>query len=109
VRRAESPQRVEAQCLYLMSQDRPAVAKWLVNLSLGTKLSWFVALIVVAVVTSVAYLEIRSFEQHIEGDLEDSARLGAQSAADALSQRSPPFDPRHSRHLARLCRGGPDD
>jgi signal transduction histidine kinase len=66
-------------------------------MSLGTKLSWFVALIVVGVVTSVAYLEIRSFEQHIERDLEDSARLGAQSAADALSQRSLPFDPQDIR------------
>lgn len=80
-----------------MSHDRPAVAKWLGDLSLGTKLSWFVALIVVGVVTSVTYLEIRSFEQHVEGDLEDSARLGAQSAADALSQRSPPFDPQDIR------------
>jgi two-component system NtrC family sensor kinase len=77
--------------------DRPTVAKWLGDLSLGTKLSWLVALIVVGVVTSVAYLEIRSFEQHIEGDLEDSARLGAQSAVDALSQRSPPFDPQDIR------------
>jgi two-component system, NtrC family, sensor kinase len=66
-------------------------------MSLGTKLSWFVALIVIAVVTSVAYLEIRSFEQHIEGDLEDSARLGAQSAADALAHRSLPFDPQDIR------------
>jgi C4-dicarboxylate-specific signal transduction histidine kinase len=66
-------------------------------MSLGTKLSWFVALIVVGVVTSVAYLEIRSFEQHIETDLEDSARLGSQSAADALSQRSLPFDPQDIR------------
>jgi two-component system, NtrC family, sensor kinase len=71
---------------------RPTVAKWLGDVSLGTKLSLFVALIVVGVVTSVAYLETRSFEQHIEGDLEDSARLGAQSAADALSQRALPFD-----------------
>lgn len=60
--------------------------------SLATNLSLFVALIVVGVVTSVAYLEVRSFEQHIERDLEDSARLGAESAADALSQRTLPFD-----------------
>ena len=80
-----------------MSHDRPAVARWLGDLSLGTKLSWFVALIVVGVVTSVAYLEIRSFEQHIERDLEDSAHLGAQSATDALSQRSLPFDPQDIR------------
>ena len=73
------------------------MTKWLGDLSLGTKLSWFVALIVVGVVTSVAWLEIRSFEQHIERDLEDSARLGAESAADALSQRSLPFDPQDIR------------
>ena len=67
---------------------RPTVAKWLQDLSLGTRLSFVVGLIVVGVVTSVAYLEIRSFEQHIESDLEDSARLGARSAADAcLSER----------------------
>jgi signal transduction histidine kinase len=65
--------------------------------SLATKLSLFVALIVAGVVTSVAYLEVRSFEQHIEGDLEDSARLGAESAADALSQRALPFDPQDVR------------
>lgn len=73
------------------------MTNWLGGLSLGTKLSWFVALIVVGVVTSVAGLEIRSFEQHIERDLEDSARLGAESAADALSQRSLPFDPQDIR------------
>jgi two-component system, NtrC family, sensor kinase len=80
-----------------MSHDRPALARWLGDLSLGTKLSWLVALIVVGVVTSVAWLEIRSFEQHIERDLEDSARLGAQSAADALSHRSLPFEPQDVR------------
>jgi hypothetical protein len=53
-----------------------------------------IALIVVAVVTSVAYLEVQSFEQHIEGDLMDSARLGAQSAADNVAQRPVPFDTR---------------
>jgi two-component system NtrC family sensor kinase len=73
------------------------VTKWLGDVSLGTKLSLFVALIVVGVATSVAYLEVRSFERHIEGDLEDSARLGAQSAADALSQRTLPFDPQDVR------------
>ncbi len=73
---------------------RPTVAKWLRDTSLGTKLSSLIALIVVAVVTSVAYLEVQSFEQHIEADLMDSARLGAQSAADNLAQRSVPFDSR---------------
>ena len=72
---------------------RPTVAKWLGDASLGTRLSIFIALIVAVVVTSVAYLEVRSFEQHIETDLEDSARLGAQSAAEAISQRGLPLDP----------------
>ena len=47
----------------------------------------------IGVVTSVAYLEVRSFEQHIEADLVDSARLGAQSAADDVAQRALPLDP----------------
>src|SRR5881397_1953953 len=73
-------------------QIRPTVAKWLRDTSLSTKLSSFIALIVVGVVTSVAYVEVRSFEQHIEQDLMDSARLGAQSAADDVAQRPLPLD-----------------
>lgn len=72
---------------------RPTVAKWFQDISLGARLSLFVALIVFGVVTSVAYLEVRSFEGHINGDLVDAARLGAQSAADVLAQRAPPLDP----------------
>src|SRR3977135_893620 len=72
---------------------RPAVAKWFEDISLGARLSFFVALIVFGVVTSVAYLEVRSFERHIDGDLVDAARLGAQSAADILAEQAPPFDP----------------
>jgi signal transduction histidine kinase len=71
---------------------RPTVAKWLREISLAARLSLFVALIVVTVVTSVAYLEVRSFEQHLEQDLADSARLGAQAAADSLAQRPLPLD-----------------
>lgn len=76
---------------------RLAVAAWLPRASLGTQLSFFIAVIVVAVVTSVAYLEVRSLEQHIGGELEDSARLGAKSLADDLSQRPLPFDPEDIR------------
>jgi signal transduction histidine kinase len=79
------------------AQIRPTVAAWLRDRSLGTRLSLFIALIVVAVVSSVAYLEVRSFEQHIEQDLMDSARLGAQSAADDVAQRSLPLDPQDIR------------
>jgi two-component system NtrC family sensor kinase len=72
---------------------RPTVAIWFRDLSLGARLSFFVALIVFGVVTSVAYLEVRSYEGHIESDLVDAAGLAARSAADALAQRAPPIDP----------------
>jgi len=44
---------------------RPTVAKWFQDLSLGARLSFFVALIVLGVVTSVAYLEVQSYEDYI--------------------------------------------
>jgi signal transduction histidine kinase len=69
------------------------VAGWLPDFSLATRLSWLVALIVSGVVTSVAYLEVQSFEGHIARDLEDAARLAARSAADTLAQRALPLDP----------------
>jgi two-component system NtrC family sensor kinase len=72
---------------------RPSVAKWLRELSLGARLSSLVALIVFGVVTSVAYLEVRAYEGHIDRDLVDAAGLAARSAADALAQRAPPIDP----------------
>ena len=71
----------------------PTVAKWSRDISLSSRLSFFVALIVFGVVTSVAYLEVRSFEGHIDRDLVDAVRLGAQSAADTLAERTPPLDP----------------
>jgi len=76
---------------------RPTVAGWLRGTSLGTRLSLLIALIVIVVVSSVSYLEVRSFEQHIETDLLDSARLGAQSAADGVAQRALPLDPQDIR------------
>jgi signal transduction histidine kinase len=86
-----------AELRAMKRQMRPTVAKWLADTSLGTRLSFFIALIVVAVVTSVAYLQVRAFEQHIEQDLMDSARLGAQSAADNVTQRALPLDPQDVR------------
>ena len=71
---------------------RPTVAKWLRDTSLSTKLSSVIALIVVGVVTGVAYAQGRAFEQRLEQDLMDSARLGAQSAADDVAQRPLPLD-----------------
>jgi signal transduction histidine kinase len=72
---------------------RPTVAKWLQDVSLGARLSFFVALIVFGVVTSVAYLEVRSYEDHIETDLVDAARLATRSAAETLAERALPLDP----------------
>jgi two-component system, NtrC family, sensor kinase len=72
---------------------RPSVAKWFRDVSLGARLSFFVAVIVFGVVTSVAYLEVRSYEGHIDRDLVDAAGLAARSAADALAQRALPIDP----------------
>ena len=81
----------------MSAHARPSVARWLRDTSLATRLSLFIALIVVVVVSSVAYLEVRSFEQHIESDLADSARLSAQAAADAVAQRALPLDPQDIR------------
>src|SRR6185436_17836574 len=72
---------------------RPTGAKWFRDMSLGARLSFFVALIVGGVVTSVAYVEVRSLERHLDGDLVDAARLRAQSAADILAEQTPPLDP----------------
>ena len=72
---------------------RPTVAKWFQNLSLGARLSFFVAVIVFGVVTSVSYLEVRSYEGHLDRDLVEAGQLAARSAADALAERAPPFDP----------------
>ena len=73
--------------------NRLTGAKWFEDISLGARLSLFVAIIVFGVVTIVAYVEVRSFERHLDGDLVDAARLGAQSAADILAEQAPPLDP----------------
>jgi hypothetical protein len=72
---------------------RPSVAEWFATLSLSARLSFFVALIVFAVATSVAYLEVRSYEGHIEQDLADAWRLAARSAASVLALQTAPYDP----------------
>jgi len=72
---------------------RHTVAKRFEDISLGSRLSFFVALIVFGVTIGVAYLEVRLLEGHIDSDLVDAARLGARSAADTLAERAPPFDP----------------
>jgi signal transduction histidine kinase len=72
--------------------DRHVVARWLHGLSLSTRLSLFVALIVTGVATSVAYLEVHSLERNIDRALADAARLAAHSAADTVASGSQPPD-----------------
>ncbi len=72
---------------------RPTVAKWLLGPSISRRISLFVALIVTGVVTSVAYLQVRSFERIVDGDLVNAAQLGVRSVADDLASRKEPLDP----------------
>src|ERR1700730_13549210 len=58
--------------------ERHTVAKWSLRSSLSGRLSLFVALIVAGVVTSAAYLEVRSFGRDIDHELVDAARFAAQ-------------------------------
>jgi signal transduction histidine kinase len=55
-------------------------------MTLAVRLSLFGAAIVVGVVASVTWLEMRSYEQHLTSDLADAGRLAAQSAANAFAQ-----------------------
>jgi signal transduction histidine kinase len=63
------------------------VAKWLGAGSLIGRLSWLVAIIVAAVVTAVAFLEVRAFESHIESELTDVALHTSEGMADTLGGR----------------------
>ena len=72
---------------------RHSVADWLDKMTLGARLSLFAGLIVLAVVASVAQLEVRWYERHIDSDLVNAGRLAAQSAADAVAGRPGPPDP----------------
>ena len=76
---------------------RPTVAKWFGDLSLSSRLTLSIALIVIAVVSSVAYLEVRSLERNIEGELGDAARLAALAAADDMASLGPTLDPEDVR------------
>jgi signal transduction histidine kinase len=73
------------------------VAKWVSGPSISRRISMFVAVIVTGVVTSVAYLQVRSFERTIDRDLVNAAQLGARSVADDLAAREEPLDPRDVR------------
>ena len=78
---------------------RHTVAKWFVNMSLSVRLSLFVACIVTAVVTSVAYIQVRSFERDIDRELVNAARLGATSVAEDLAAREAALDPLDIRDM----------
>jgi signal transduction histidine kinase len=74
-------------------QLRLTVAGWFTGLSLRVRLGLLVALVVTAVVGVTAYLEVRSFEARLLGDLLDTARATAQSAADDFEIRPDIDDP----------------
>jgi signal transduction histidine kinase len=78
---------------------RPTVAKWWFGPSISRRISLFVALIVTGVVTSVAYLQVRSFERTVDRDLVNAAQLGARSVADDLAAREDPLDPLDIRDM----------
>jgi len=70
-------------------------------MTLAVRLSLFGAAIVVGVVASVTWLEMRSYEQHLTSDLADAGRLAAQSAANFFAQsadRTGASDVRDSLH-----------
>src|SRR6476646_8554245 len=77
----------------MSAQTRLTMAQWFEDLSLGTRLSFLVGFIVLVVVASVSYLEVRSYEDHIDQDLVDTSRLAARSAVDAVAARPLPLDP----------------
>jgi two-component system, NtrC family, sensor kinase len=68
-------------------QDRHAVAGLLPGLSLRTRLSLVVGVIVATVVGAAAVLELRMFEQTLESELIDAARITAIAVADDLELR----------------------
>jgi signal transduction histidine kinase len=78
-------------------QKRHTVARWSSVVSLSRRLALFVGLIVIGVVASVAYLEMQVYDREIDRDIVRSARLGGQSAADALADRPDPLDARDVR------------
>jgi two-component system NtrC family sensor kinase len=78
---------------------RHTVAKWSVASSISRRISLLVALIVIAVLTTVAYLQIRSFQEAVDRDLVNAARLGAQSVADDLAEREGAIDPLDVRDM----------
>jgi two-component system NtrC family sensor kinase len=73
------------------AQKRHGVAEWL-PVTLSRRLSLFVAAIAVGVVASVTYLEVRAYDRRIDEDLESSARLAGQSAAESLGDPAEPLD-----------------
>jgi signal transduction histidine kinase/type II secretory pathway pseudopilin PulG len=78
---------------------RHTVAKWSLASSISRRISLLVALIVIGVLTSVAYIQIRSFQQAVDRDLVNAARLGAQSVADDLAAREGSLDPLDVRDM----------
>jgi len=78
---------------------RHTVAKWSLAPSISRRISLLVALIVIVVLTTVAYVQIRMFLEAVDRDLVNAARLGAQSVADDLAAREGVLDPLDVRDM----------
>src|SRR5215467_13410410 len=78
---------------------RLTVAKWSLASSISRRISLLVALIVIIVLTTVAYVQIRTFQEAVDRDLVNTARLGAQSVADDLAAREGALDPLDVRDM----------
>ena len=76
----------------MAEQFRHVVAKWSPRLSLGGRLSILLVTVVTAVVTTVAYLEVRSFTQSIERELLEASRSTAFAVAENLGAHQPVLD-----------------
>ena len=77
----------------MSSHVRPTVAKWLHDLVSSARLSLLVALIVIGVVASVTYLEMRSFERAHRRRPGGCRAVGSAISRRHLAARAQPLDP----------------
>ena len=69
---------------------RPATAPLSVGWSLRTRLAILLALAIALVISLTTYLQSRVFEQTVEREISESARLTALAVADDLELRNGP-------------------
>jgi two-component system, NtrC family, sensor kinase len=66
---------------------RHSVAKWRDRLTLRTRLSLLVALVMASVITALTYFQLRAVQQTIEQELEETARLTAETIRADVATR----------------------